>query len=108
MLVLLNMESAMEVVLFSRGWYHEFRSTISIEHSQYINMQYADFHFEPLGHTIDEGGCCSGMHPLLNDIGCPLCQFSFWFSKQLVSPIMQQFIARIGVMLMILYFDVSL
>ena len=108
MLVLLNMESAMEVVLFSRGWYNECRSTISIEHSQHINMHYANCHFEPLGHMIDGGGCCSDMHPLLNDIGCSLCQFIFWFSKPLVSPIMQQFMAGIGVTLMILSFDVSL
>ncbi|KAL5155355.1 hypothetical protein HKD37_19G054470 [Glycine soja] len=70
-------------------------------------MHYANCHFEPLGHMIDGGGCCSDMHPLLNDIGCSLCQFIFWFSKQLVSPIMQQFMAGIGVTLMILSFDVT-
>lgn len=93
----LNMESAVEVVLFSRGWYDEFRSTSFIELSQHINMHYADGNFEPLGHIIDGGGCYSAMLPRLNDIDFLLCQFSFWFCK-LVCPIMQQFMVGIGIM----------
>ncbi|CAJ1894125.1 unnamed protein product [Sphenostylis stenocarpa] len=51
------------------------------------------------GHTINGGGCYSDMHLLLNDIDCPLCQFSFWFWERLVSLVMQQFMVGIGVML---------
>jgi len=43
-------------------------------------MDYGDFSVEPLGHTIDGGGFCSDMLTLLNDIDCPLCQFSFLVS----------------------------
>ncbi len=69
------MITAMEVVLFSGGWY-EFSSTIFIEYSLHISMHYAGYIFEPLVHAID-GDCCSAGYPVSNDIDGPLYWFSF-------------------------------